>query len=198
MVRAMLHNKDVAKDLWGEAVNTTCHIVNRVNFRPSTKKTPYELWKGRKPNVKYFRIFGSTCFILKDREYMGKFDTQSDEGIFLGYSSTSKVYRVLNKRNRKVMKTINVVINEASSPRSSKVIEHMPKLVLPLTLETKQEVGDQDPSPPASPSAIQALEASSTSPQPKDQVEKEPSSRIKLNHPLNVIVGNMNKLTLRK
>ena len=96
------------------------------------------------------------------------------------------------------MKTVNVVINEVSSPRSSKVIEHMPKSILPLTLETKQEVGDQDPSPPASPSAIQAPEASFTSPQPKDQVEKEPSSRIKLNHPLNVIVGNMNKLTLRK
>ena len=37
-------------------------------FRPGTKKTLYELWKGRKPNVKYFKIFGSTCFILKDRE----------------------------------------------------------------------------------------------------------------------------------
>ena len=28
--------------------------------------------------------------------------------------------------------------------------------------------------------------------------EKGPSSRIKLNHPLEVIVGNMNELTLRK
>ena len=45
MVRAMLHNKDVAKNLWGEVVNTTCHTVNRVYFRPDTKKTPYELWK---------------------------------------------------------------------------------------------------------------------------------------------------------
>ena len=35
-------------------------------FRLDTKKTPYELWKGRKPNVMYFRIFGSTCFILND------------------------------------------------------------------------------------------------------------------------------------
>ena len=67
MARAMLHNKDVARNLWGEAVNIACHTVNRVYFRPGTKKTPYELWKGRKPNVKYFRIFGSTCF-LKDRE----------------------------------------------------------------------------------------------------------------------------------
>ena len=68
MARAMLHNKDVVRNLWGEAVNTACHTVNKVYFKPGTKKTPYELWKGRKPNIKYFRIFGSTCFILKDRE----------------------------------------------------------------------------------------------------------------------------------
>ena len=58
--------------MWGEAVNTVCHTVKRVYFRPGTKKTPYELWNGRKPNVKYFRIFGSTYFILKDRENVGK------------------------------------------------------------------------------------------------------------------------------
>ena len=92
MVRAMLHNKDVVRNLLREVVNTACHMINRVYFRPSTKKTPYELWKGRKPNVKYFKIFGSTWFILKDRENVGKFDSRSDEGIFLGYSSTSKAY----------------------------------------------------------------------------------------------------------
>ena len=75
MARAMLHNKDVARNLWGESVNTACHTINRVYFRLGTKKTPYELWKGRKPNVKYFRIFGSTCSILKDREKVGKFDS---------------------------------------------------------------------------------------------------------------------------
>ena len=46
MARAMLHNKDVARNLWGEAVNTTCHTINKVYFRPSTKKTPYKLQKG--------------------------------------------------------------------------------------------------------------------------------------------------------
>ena len=43
MARAMLHNKDVARSLWGEVVNTTCHTVNRVYFRPGSKKIPYEL-----------------------------------------------------------------------------------------------------------------------------------------------------------
>ena len=43
MPRAILYNKDVVRNLWGEAVNTACHTVNRVYFRPGTKKTPYEL-----------------------------------------------------------------------------------------------------------------------------------------------------------
>ena len=84
MARVMLHNKDVVRNLWGEAVNPTCHMVNMVYFRPGTKKTPYKLWKGRKLNVKYFRIFKSTCFILKNRENVGKSDFRSDERIFLG------------------------------------------------------------------------------------------------------------------
>ena len=82
----------MARNLWEEAVNTSCHMVNRVYFRPGTKKIPYELWKGRKPNIKYFRIFGSTCFIFQDRKNVEKFDYRSDEGIFLGYSSTSMAY----------------------------------------------------------------------------------------------------------
>ena len=131
MARAMLHNKDVARNLQGEAVNTACYTINKVYFRPGTKKTPYGLWKGRKPNVKYFRIFGSTCFILKDRENVGKFDSRSDEGIFLGFSSTSKAYRVYNKRTQKVMETVNVVIDEASDSGSEKSIEEIPKAILP-------------------------------------------------------------------
>ena len=77
--------------------------------------------------MKYFRIFGSTCFILKDRENVGKFDSRSDEGIFLGYSSTSKAYRVYNKRTMKIMETVNVVIDESSDSSSQKSIEKLPK-----------------------------------------------------------------------
>ena len=132
MAKAMLHNKDMAKNLWREVVNTACHTINRMYFRPDTKKTSYELWKGRKPNVKYFRIFGSTCFILKDRENVGKFDSRSDEIIFLGYSSTSKAYQVYNKRTKRVMETVNVVIDEVSDFGSEKISEEVPKEILPL------------------------------------------------------------------
>ena len=81
-------------------------------FRPDSKKTPYELWKGKKPVVKYFRIFGSDCYILRERGNLEKFDAKSDKGYFLGYSSTSKAYRVYNLRTKTVMESSNVVIND--------------------------------------------------------------------------------------
>ena len=77
--------------------------------------------------MKYFRIFGSICFILKDRENVGKFDSRSNEGIFLGYSSTSKAYWIYNKRTMKVIETVNIVIDESSDFGSKKVSEEFPQ-----------------------------------------------------------------------
>ena len=55
---------------------------------------------------------------------MRKFDSRSDEGIFLGYFSISKAYRVYNKRTMKVMETVNVVIDESSDSSSEKVLRN--------------------------------------------------------------------------
>ena len=172
MAKAVLHNKDMARNLWGEVVNIACYTVNRVYFKPSTKKTPYELWKGRKPNVKYFRIFGSTYFILKDRENVGEIDFWSDEGIFLGYSSTSKVYRVYNKRTKKVMETINVVIDEVSSFGSEKIGEEIPKEILPSEPKVVQEEVDQDSISPSTPSIVEVSANIPTSPESESHEEK--------------------------
>ena len=176
-------------------------MVNRVYFRSGTKKTPYELWKGRKPNVKYFRIFGSTCFILKDRENVGKFDSQSDEEIFLGYSSTSKAYRVYNKRTMMVMETVNVVIDESLDFDSEKSIKELTKEILPPESKEVQESVEQEPASPSTPDTPTVEEDSvdiTTSPNSESHEEKGPSSKIKLNHPPEDIVGNLNELTLRK
>ena len=114
----MLHNKKFPKSFWGEAVNTACHTLNRVYFRPDSKKTPYELWKGKKPIVKYFKIFGSDCYILHDRENLEKFDAKSDKGYFLGYYSNSRAYRVYNLRTKTVMESLNVLINDEVCPKA--------------------------------------------------------------------------------
>ena len=60
--------------------------------------TPYEIWRGNKPNLKHFHEFRSMCFMLNDREHWSKFDSKSDEGMFLRYSLDRKAYKVFNKR----------------------------------------------------------------------------------------------------
>ena len=82
MARVMLLNKQIPQKFWGEAMNTSCHIGNRIFFRTGTKKTAYEIWNGKKQRVKYFRVFGSKCCILNDRENLEKIYAKSDEGVF--------------------------------------------------------------------------------------------------------------------
>jgi hypothetical protein len=119
MARVMIHSKNLAQHFWGKAVNIACHIINKVYLRSETSKTPYEIWRGKKPTVKCFRTFGSKCYILRDRENLRKFYLKSDEGIFLEYSSTSRAYRVFNKRTETVMESINVVIDDEEVERPS-------------------------------------------------------------------------------
>ena len=90
MARIMLNEHSLPKYLWAEAVNTVCYVLNRVSLRPILKKTPYELWKDRKPNISKFKVFECKYFILNTKDNIGKFDTKTDIGVFLGYSSTSK------------------------------------------------------------------------------------------------------------
>ena len=69
------------------------------------KKTPYDLFKGRKLNIAYLRPIDCKCFIHNNgKDNFGKFDAWSDERIFLGYSLNSKAYKVLNKRKSMVDK----------------------------------------------------------------------------------------------
>ena len=100
MARMMIHMHDIPMQFWAEAINTNCYAANRIFLRLGTKKTSYELWIGRKPNLKYFRTFVNECYIHRDGKNLIKFDAKSDVGIFLGYSTMSKAYRVYNQNSQ--------------------------------------------------------------------------------------------------
>lgn len=98
MATTMLHSKNLLKNLQAKAVNTTCYIINRVYIKARKEKTTYDLRFDKKRTVKCFRVFGSDCYILQDWKNLGKFNSKSNEGVFLGYSTNSHAYRVLHKR----------------------------------------------------------------------------------------------------
>jgi len=108
----MINESNVEKYFWAEAINTSCYILNRVSIRKILNKTPYELWKNRKPDISYFHIFGCFCYILNDKENLGKFDSKSDKGIFLGYATNSKGYRIYNLKIQTMEISMHVVFDE--------------------------------------------------------------------------------------
>ena len=64
--------------------------------------------------MSYFHTFGSKCFILNDRDHLGKFDAKSDISLFLGYAINSRAYRVFNLTTKTIMESINVKIDDLS------------------------------------------------------------------------------------
>jgi len=113
MARAMLNENNTSQVFWADAMNTACYISNRAYLTKEHGKTPYELYKGRKPNITHLHVFGCKCFIHNNgKDNLGKFDAKSDEGLFLGYSSHSHAYRVFNKRTCVVEESVHVVFDE--------------------------------------------------------------------------------------
>nr|GEW49738.1 putative ribonuclease H-like domain-containing protein [Tanacetum cinerariifolium] len=96
------------KDLKAEAVNTACYVKNRVFVNKSQNKTPYELFNGRTPAIGFLKPFVCRVMILKTLNHLGKFDAKGDEGYFIGYSMSSKAFRVFNKRTKRVEENLHV------------------------------------------------------------------------------------------
>jgi hypothetical protein len=118
MARTMLGEFKTPERFWSEAVNIAYHAINRLYLHRLLKKTSYELLTGNKPNVSYFHVFGSKCYILVKKDRHSKFSPKAVEGFLLGYDSNTKAYRVFNKSSGLVEVSSNVVFDETNgSPR---------------------------------------------------------------------------------
>jgi hypothetical protein len=83
--RTMFDEYKTPDRLLSEAINTAWYSINQLYLHRILKKTSYELLTGKKPNVSYFRVLGSKCFILIKRVRHSKFSYKAVEGFLLGY-----------------------------------------------------------------------------------------------------------------
>ena len=161
-------------------------------------------------------MFGSNCYILNDRENLRKFDTKSDEGIFLGYSTTSWAYRVFIKRTKIVMESINVKIDDAltkvemsdNEERLSTKEPNVEVKALDIEVEGSTLVEESTPMNPRMETRSMSRTSSPLTPpevQPpisrNDEVStsKKLSSRVIKNHPDSNLIGSLDEgLYLRK
>ena len=167
--------------------------------------------------MKYFRIFGSKCYILNDRENPGKFDAKSDEGIFLGYSSNSRAYKVYNKHTKMVMESINVVIDDTNPEKDVDEDGEAPSLKknegdnnMSQSDDGERKSPEKESTPPTTIRETRSTQGSSSPLTPLEvqppishdgepSTSKKPSSRVTLNHPTSNIIGDLDEgLRLRR
>jgi hypothetical protein len=146
MVRTMLGEFKTPERFWSEAVNTACHAINRVYLHRLLEKTSYELLTGNKPNVSYFRVFGSKCYILVKKGRNSKFAPKAVEGFLLGYDSNTKAYRVFNKSSGLVKVSSDVVFDETNgSPREQVDPNDVDEYDVPMDAIRTMAIGDVRP-----------------------------------------------------
>ncbi|GKB77148.1 retrovirus-related pol polyprotein from transposon TNT 1-94 [Tanacetum coccineum] len=88
------HKREEAK-----AIATACYTQNRSFIHTRYNKTPYELLRDRKADLKYLHVFGALCYPTNDSEDLGKLKPKADIGIFIAYSPSENSCRIYNKRS---------------------------------------------------------------------------------------------------
>jgi hypothetical protein len=78
IVKAILYDQDMPRFLWAEACNTAIYIQNRSPHKVLGRKTPEELFTGRRLEVGHFGIFGCLVYCHVPSEKRTKLEATAD------------------------------------------------------------------------------------------------------------------------
>ncbi|GJY24476.1 retrovirus-related pol polyprotein from transposon TNT 1-94, partial [Tanacetum coccineum] len=81
--KSILNSSKLPKLFWGEAVNTACYTQNKSIIMKRHRKTAYDVFRGRSPDISYFQTFECPVFIYNHRDHLGKFDERLMMASFL-------------------------------------------------------------------------------------------------------------------
>ncbi|KAJ9547395.1 hypothetical protein OSB04_019938 [Centaurea solstitialis] len=98
MVNCMLNQSGLPTNLWGEALLTACYIHNRITSRV-IPTSPYELWKGRKPEIDYMKVWGCVAYYRTPDPKISKLGDRAIKSIFVGYAMNSVAYKFLDNES---------------------------------------------------------------------------------------------------
>ena len=99
----MLHDQGLLLFLWAEACCTAVYLQNRSPHRVAGSRTPEEAFTGVKPDIEHFRMLGCLTFSHVPSEKRTKLESTAEKGIFVGYSETSKAFRIYIPTQQKIV-----------------------------------------------------------------------------------------------
>lgn len=112
MTRSCLKHMSVPNYLWGEGIRHSTYLLNRIATRTLKDLTPYEVFRGRKPNVSHLRTFGCICYAKIDSQFLRKLDDRSRVLVHLGTESGTKAYRLFDSKTQRIVVSRDVVFDE--------------------------------------------------------------------------------------
>jgi hypothetical protein len=153
MARIMLDEYKTPDRFWAEAINIAYYSINDLYLHRILKKTSYELLTSKKPNVSYFRVFQSKCFVLIKRGRNSKFASKAVEGFLLGYESKTRAYKVFNKSIGLVEVSCDIVFDETNGSKVEQVdLDELDDEEAPCVALSNMSIGDVCPKEPEEPS----------------------------------------------
>ncbi|KAJ9557264.1 LOW QUALITY PROTEIN: hypothetical protein OSB04_011878 [Centaurea solstitialis] len=160
----------------------SCYTQNRSLITKRLGKTPYELFKGKKPKIGFFHVFGCICYVLNDRDHLGKFDPKGNlHGIF----SHPKAYRVYNLRRKCIDESIHVDFNDSKTSSFSSNSKELndwvdsylgPDPSPPFVNPSSFTPHYNEPSTSSNPNETQAIVSFQPSNNPQTQLYTDPQS----------------------
>ncbi|KAL3680370.1 hypothetical protein R1sor_023326 [Riccia sorocarpa] len=123
--KSLLTESKITKRFWEQEVGVTVKIQNCLITSALDKKTPYELWHGRKPNLEKFRFFGCTCYVQVPKQKRRKFDDKSQHCVFMGYGSDGNGYKCWDPIAKKMLVSSDVAFAERDIPGDRKGLIEM-------------------------------------------------------------------------
>lgn len=102
MARCMLFDAKLPKKYWGEAINYANDVQNRLPTL-AVNETPFQIWRGEKPDFADLQLFGSEAFVLIPPNKRRKLEVKSRRLLFVGLAQGMKAYRFLDISTDKII-----------------------------------------------------------------------------------------------
>ena len=89
MVRSMMCFTNLPISFWGDVLETAAYLLNKVSSK-SVISIPYEVWKGKRPSLKYLKVCGCPAYVKRVDGH--ELNARSDKCRFVDYPKESMGY----------------------------------------------------------------------------------------------------------
>ena len=111
-IRYMLRMANLPKSFQGEAIVTACYLINRSPSVPLGFDIPERVWTRKDVSYSHLKVFGCKAFVHVPKEQTLKLVRKSTPCIFVGYGDAKFGYKLWDPKEKKMIKSRDVVFHE--------------------------------------------------------------------------------------